>query len=114
MKELSKRNKFSSRIQGYLHKERIRSATSSGYPKVKAKESQTRQLMPYALALAQRFQCTSSFCDPRSLDDWRLQTMLRLVCHLEDVWPFLFHRCRETQNGYYWEPDANDVPATLR
>ena len=35
--------------------ERIRSTTDSMYHKRKAKGAQTRQLMPYALALAQRF-----------------------------------------------------------
>ena len=47
---------MSSRIQGQLHKERIRSTSESGYPKLKAKGAQTRQLMPYALSLAQRYQ----------------------------------------------------------
>ena len=56
MKKWSKTNHVSSRVQGQLHKERIRATSESGYPKLKAKGAQTRQLMPYALALAQRYQ----------------------------------------------------------
>ena len=54
--EWSKKNKVSARLQGQLHQEGIRTTTDSGYPNLKAKGAQTRQLMPYALELAKRFQ----------------------------------------------------------
>ena len=37
LKDWSKRNKVSSRVQGYLHKECIRATSESGYPKLEAK-----------------------------------------------------------------------------
>ena len=45
-----------SRVQGQLSKERIRSTSDSGYPKLKAKGAQTRHLAPFSLEVAKRFQ----------------------------------------------------------
>ena len=84
MKEWSKRNKVSSRIQEHLHKERIRSTTETGYPKLKAKGAQTRQLMPYALALAQRFQRLAP--SPFATHDLLIVGVCKLCCDLYDIW----------------------------
>ena len=75
-----KKNKVSARLQGQLHKERIRTTTDSGYPKLKAKGAQTRQLMPYALELAKRFQRVAP--DPFATHDLLIVGVLTLACEL--------------------------------
>ena len=82
MKKWSKTNHVSSRVQGQLHKERIRATSESGYPKLKAKGAQTRQLMPYALALAQRYQ---RFDPVFATHDLLIVGVCQLCCNLYDL-----------------------------
>jgi hypothetical protein len=82
MKTWCKANKISSRIQGQLTKERIRTTTDSGYPKLKAKGAQTRHLMPYCLALAQRFQ---RFDPTFATHDLLIVGVNKLICDLYDL-----------------------------
>ena len=79
LKIWSKKNKINSRIQGQLHKERIRATSESGYPKLKAKGAQTRQLMLYSLALAQRFARAEG---PHARHDRLIVGVNKLVCDL--------------------------------
>ena len=84
LKEWSNRNKVSARAQGQLHKERIRSTSDSGYPKLKAKGAQTRQLMPYALHLAHRFQRLAP--SPFATHDLLIVGVCKLACDMYDLW----------------------------
>ena len=63
-----------------MHKERIRSTSDSGYPKLKAKGAQTRQLMPYALEIAKRFQRIAP--DPFHVHDRCIVGVCQLACDL--------------------------------
>ena len=83
MKDWCKRNKVSSRVQGQLHKERIRSTTESGYPKLKAKGAQTRHLMPYALDVAKRFARIAP--DPFHIHDALIIGVCTLCSQLYDL-----------------------------
>ena len=84
MKDWAKRNKISARVQGQLHKERIRSTSDSGYPKLKAKGAQTRQLMPYAKELAVRFQRVAP--DPNATHDLLVVGVCTLCCELFNLY----------------------------
>ena len=94
----SKANHVSTRVQGKLTKERIRSTSDSGYPKLKVKGAACRHLAPYSLELAKRWQRMEG---PHATDDALIVGINQLLVRMFHI----FH----TSSQFFTQPIKDEL-----